>query len=45
MPYGIVLPQTPTAPEGPLGKTEQNRRLALDSLAKIDDQYWLEGSP
>jgi hypothetical protein len=45
MPYGIVFPQTPTAPEGPLGKSEQNRNLALDSLARIDDQYRLEGSP
>ena len=45
MRYGIPLPQTPTAQEGSLDKSGQNRRLALDRLARIDDQYRLEGSP
>ena len=39
MRYGIPLPQTPTAQEGSLEKSEQNRKLALDRLARIDDQY------
>jgi hypothetical protein len=33
MPYGIVLPQTPTAREGPVDKSEQNRRLDRSNRA------------
>ena len=43
MRYGIPLPQTPTAQEGSLEKSEQNRKLALDRLARIDDHIGWKG--
>ena len=44
-PYGFRLAQTPTAQEKRLGKSNEDRRLVRGRLARIDDQYRLEGCP